>query len=55
MGAQNAKADLEEYRAGYPTQRDNPHEKDNLRFYKGKALLPASPLHLSLSLSGNRL
>ncbi len=35
MGAQNAKADLEEYRAGYPTQKDDPRQKDNLRFYKG--------------------
>lgn len=36
MGAQNAKADLEEYRAGYPTQQDDPRQKDNLRFYKGE-------------------
>jgi len=36
MGAQNAKADLEEYRAGYPNARDNTRLTENLRFYKGE-------------------
>jgi len=36
MGAQNAKSDLENYRAGYPDEVDNPDAKENLRFYKGE-------------------
>ncbi|KAL6073107.1 Opioid growth factor receptor [Balamuthia mandrillaris] len=36
MGAQNAKADLEQYRLGYPGERDNPRLNDNLHFYKNE-------------------
>lgn len=54
MGAQNAKADLEEYRAGYPTQQDDPRQKDNLRFYKGTYRTKNShPQRIVLSLASS--
>lgn len=36
MGAQNAKNDLETYRAGYPDEVDDEDANENLRFYKNE-------------------